>query len=260
MNIFVQTLKFIAILSLIFSYAFVSSLLALFYRKKWARTQARSKTLSLFCRWGLKVMGVSLKVKGKNYDFTKDNKLIVSNHLSYLDILVVAAITPTCFVTSEEIRQTFFLGTLCEFAGCLFVDRRTRKNLALEINEITDGLENNVNVTIFPEATSTNGDEVLRFKQPLYSAAIFAEKKIQPICLNYRSINNEYISSQNRDLIFWYDKMPFFSHLWNLLGQKNINVEVDYLEVLTTEKDKKTKYYAEKSHQLITERYIPCPV
>jgi 1-acyl-sn-glycerol-3-phosphate acyltransferase len=82
-------------------------------------------------------------------------------------------------------KNTFFLGQICKFASCLFVERRSRGNLDQEIKEITDALNYGHNVLIFPEGTSTNGDEVLRFKRPLFNAAIFSSKKVLPATLNY---------------------------------------------------------------------------
>ena len=96
------------------------------------------------------------------------NYLIVSNHLSYLDVLAMISVLNTRFVTSMEVKHAAGLGWITDQAGCLYVERRSRKNLKTEINEISKALEGGFYVVVFPEATSTNGDGVLRFKRPLF--------------------------------------------------------------------------------------------
>ncbi len=153
-------------------------------------------------------------------------KLIVSNHLSYMDILVLASRIPSSFVTSTEMKETFGLGHICILAGCVFVNRKNKKNIHQEVREITDALKSNINVIVFPEATSTNGEEVIRFRRPLFQSAIDAGQNVSPITLNYQQVNNVKVSLQNRDSVFWYGDMTFFDHFWNFLKLKRVDVRV----------------------------------
>jgi 1-acyl-sn-glycerol-3-phosphate acyltransferase len=133
-------------------------------------------------------------------------------------------------VTSTDVRDTPFLGQICKLAGCLFVDRKNRKHLKDEIQELRDALNSGLNVTVFPEATSTNGDEVLRFRRPLFESSIATGKAILPLTINYLSISGQKLSTRNRDKVCWYGDMNFFPHFLALLNEKEINVEVIFSE------------------------------
>lgn len=181
--------------------------------------------------------------------------LIVSNHLSYIDVMVISIFYPSCFVTSIEMKNTFFLGQLCEAGGCLYVERRSRMNLDREVDDITHALSSGLNVVVFPEATSTNGDEVKRFKRPLFRAAINSGANIVPISMNYKSINNEQVTTFNRDTVFWYGDMTFFSHFWEMLKAKRIDVDVVVGEEIHAKKHTDETDLAQVSHLAVSSRY-----
>jgi len=92
-------------------------------------------------------------------------------------------------------------------------------------------------VTVFPEATSTNGESVLRFRRPLYQAAVQSGCPIQPICINYRAINGFPVRKENRDDVCWYGSMDFFSHFINLLTVKCVEVDIHFLEPICSQKE-----------------------
>ena len=173
----------------------------------------------------LKLMRVKVTHSGI-IDKTK-NYYIVSNHLSYIDILVICHRMPSVFVTSMEMKKTPVLGQITDLAGCLYVERRSRENISNEIKNIIDALKNGLNVTVFPEATSTNGEQLLPFKRSLYQSAIDSGVEVLPMTLNYKSFNGEEISLKNRDLIFWYADMTFADHLYKLcLSAKSLEIDL----------------------------------
>ena len=177
------------------------------------------------------------------------NYLIVSNHLSYIDVIVFLSYFKSRFVTSKEIRNTFFLGQICELAGCLFIDRKNRRNIAQEIKTIAKNLSYGHNVTIFPEATSTDGATVYPFKKPFFKAATLSNCYVLPITINYESINNQTINNQNKNSIFWYGNMAFFPHLWNLLGYKTVSINLTVSQPLLPSQFKKYTSLAKETHQ-----------
>lgn len=188
--------------------------------------------VSIACRFALIIFGAKVIVKG-NIPSKNKNFLIVSNHLSYLDILSISSLFPTCFVTSKEMKETPFLGQLCLLGGCLFVERRSRAGLSGEVSELAEALESGLNVVIFPEATSTNGEDVIRFKRPLFQSALNAKAIVLPICLNYKTLDSENITLKNRDLLFWYGDIGFGPHALKLLLRKNIVIELNILSAFS---------------------------
>ncbi len=174
--------------------------------------------VSFYCRVGILLFGFKVT---ENYKVDKlglidRNFLIVSNHMSYMDILVICSRYPACFVTSVEMRDIPFLGHLCKLAGCVFVERRNKKNLGLEVAEITEALSSGLNVVIFPEATSTNGESVIRFKRPLFSASTDSNIPVLPMTVNYNQMDGIKVDRTNRDYVCWYGDMTFLDHLLRL--------------------------------------------
>lgn len=220
-------------------------------------TRARpylTKVIALTGKVGLKIIGIKVMPK-----FTKrnpvENFLIVSNHLSYLDVLIISSYFPSCFITSKEMKETFFLGQLCLLGGCLFVDRKNRSNIHNEVKELTSALYRGLNVAIFPEAATTNGTSVLAFRRPLFQAALDAGAKVLPICLNYKSIDAQELSLQNRDLLFWYDEMPFLGHVLKLFAQKKIVVELTVFPSFYAQECSDKIELSQKCYELISAEY-----
>lgn len=253
MKLLRQVFGFTVILSLIFIFIIQGTILTLLIRDRWKLKKILIHCNHIYAKWGLWAIGLDLQEEGEH---KKDEcYLYVSNHLSYVDVLIMAAQKPSCFVTSQEIRKVPVLGWLCETGGCLFVERRSRDNLKNEIGELTHALSIGLSVVIFPEATSTNGDEVIRFRQPLYTAAIESGRSVQPMCMNYLFLGSDEVTLKNRDLICWYGDMSFAPHLWKLLGFGSVTAELTYLQEMPTTPESQVKELSETSHKMVSETF-----
>lgn len=186
----------------------------------------------------------------------KGTFLVVSNHQSYFDIAVHTAFLNISFVTSYEIKETPFLGHIATAAGCLFVERRDRSNLPNEIKNIGTALQKGHNVIFYPEATSTNGEEILRFRKPLFQAALDTKTPLQILTTNYKTISKETFSLQNRDKICWYGDMTFAPHLFNLLQQSEIMIEIN-VDYLDSENYSDTTQLAAAAQKIVTSKFNP---
>lgn len=155
-----------------------------------------------------------------------ENYLIVANHQSYLDALVMASLSPAIFVTSVEMQNSPFVGLVAEMGASLFIERRNKDKLADEIKMVARTLEEGNHVVLFPEGTSTNGHEIKPFKVSFFSAAQQAMKKVLPVAISYEKINGENFSLNNCDQVCWYGKMDFFPHLKGLMKLQSVNVRV----------------------------------
>jgi 1-acyl-sn-glycerol-3-phosphate acyltransferase len=183
--------------------------------------------------------------------------LYVGNHLSYLDVLAISSCVPAGFVTSMEIRETPLLGLICEMAGCLFVERRNKSNLLNEVAQLSEGLRNGLNVAIFPEATSTNGSQILRFRRPLYMAAVATKTPVVPFCLNYRMIGGKPVDLRTRDSVFWYGDMSFAPHLWALCGAGGVNVDLTFLPAVPVKGDEEPGDLSQKTQIMVESVFLP---
>lgn len=194
----------------------------------------------------LKVLNV--RVTREGYLGEIKQRLIVANHLSYLDVLILFAYYPSLFVTSVEIRETFLLGRICKLAGCFFVERRKSKRSIetkeTELNDMKSKFSQGYNIFLFPEGTSSDGSGVLPFKGTFFQLAVDTGTKVQPMCLKY--------TGENRDASPWYGDMTFPDHLFKLCLQRELSAHLTILEqVEGTEK----MALAKRTHEMISEAY-----
>ena len=150
----------------------------------------------------------------------KPGSLIVANHISTIDMPLIASETETRFVTSMEVRNSPLTGLISTIAGAIFVDRKSIKTLRNDITRIAKLLKAGVNVTVFPEATSSNGSTVLPFKAALFEAARIANAPIQPVAIQYNSPST----------VGYYGDMSFIPHVLRLFIHKSIAVQVTWLQ------------------------------
>lgn len=166
--------------------------------------------------------------------------LFVVNHISWLDIPVLAADVPGSFVAKAEIRDWGFFGILARLQRTIFVKRERRSSSAEQRNAIVDHLAAGHNVILFPEGTSSAGNGVLPFKTALFSAAEAAQKAglntlIQPISLAYTDINAIPVTRAIRHKISWVGDMEFLPHLVQVMRLSEIKSTVHFHEPVRLE-------------------------
>lgn len=184
--------------------------------------------------------------------------LVVSNHLGFIDILAIASIRPNLFVTSKEMRETPVLGLITEMGGCIYVERRSRSNILKELGEMVDALKDGFRVMLYPEATSTNGEQVLPFKRTLLTAAAHAGVPILPISFNFLEINREPgFKMKYRDSVCWYGDMAFHTAIWRAFGLHSLTCEVKFLAPVATRVDEDRGIVADSLHDMVAANYTP---
>lgn len=238
------------------AYLLTSCLISIFPAPGKLRRAMRVRNTSFFSRLALALLGIRAHVAhGERLHANRGGRLIVSNHLSYVDVLIISSLVPSIFITSVELKHTFLLGTLARSSGCLFVERRKFSGLRQEINDITRVLGQGFSVVLFPEGTTSNGDCVRQFKNSLFDAAVSAGSDILPLCLRYTKINGESVTAGNRDAVFYYGGMAFFKHLPRLVSQKSIDVNVIPLKTIAAHADVSRKELAARAHDAISTAY-----
>jgi 1-acyl-sn-glycerol-3-phosphate acyltransferase len=140
---------------------------------------------SLKQRWShqiLKILSVRLDAQSTNDPL---GSLIVSNHVSWLDIFAINAFRPASFISKSEVRQWPFIGWLAERNGTVFLLRGSRGH-ARRVNAEIDALLNaGKDVAIFPEGTTSDGTRLLSFHAALLQPAIETGRPILPLSLSY---------------------------------------------------------------------------
>ncbi len=255
-------LKSIAIFLLLTLYALAALGIMALPAGRSRRLARLTGNVMFFARLGLRVLGIrvhSRRLKRKGARQRRANHLIIANHLSYADILVVASLMPSVFITSVELKQTFPLGLFAWLGGCLFVERRSRAGLTREIEEIEKVLARGTSVVLFPEGTTSNGDTVRPFKNSLFTAAVTTGASLLPVCIRYRAANGHPVVPANRDSLYYYGNTTFFQHLPRFLALRSIDVECVILRPIATHQHLSRKDLATKAHQVISAAYHERP-
>ena len=146
----------------------------------------RSARLSLRRRWArgmLHAIGLELHVEG---EAIAPGALIVANHVSWLDVLVLASRAPAVFVAKSEVRCWPAIGWLAERGETLFLRRASGRSLLQVKNRIAGLLLEGRSAVIFPEGTTSDGAGVLPFRSGLLQAAVDGGRPVQPIAIAYR--------------------------------------------------------------------------
>ena len=194
----------------------------------------RDRILRFTARLFLVICGVQVVRKGRQS--TGRPLMVVSNHVSYMDIPVLCSQATVRFTPKSEIRDWPFFGWLCDVHGAVFVERKRGKVKKVG-NDISTALATGEAVCLFPEASTGNGIRLLPFKSSFFS---LAEQEIdgrrlliQPVAVAYKRIHNLPIGVNQWPDVAWYGDMDLVPHLWNLLKLAPITVHLIYLEPVT---------------------------
>lgn len=152
--------------------------------------------------------------------------LLVSNHLSYLDIPVLSSAVDVRFVPKKEIARWPVINFLCKIQDVVYVDRSPGK-IGEGNQAIADMLARGEVVALFPEATTGDGKHLLPFKPAFFEAAQGA--LVQPVAIAYRRIRGLPIDYGQWPFVAWYGDMSLLPHLWQLLSLGKIEVELMFL-------------------------------
>jgi 1-acyl-sn-glycerol-3-phosphate acyltransferase len=208
-------------------FIFVVSLLLLgatfFFLSPWRGRSADQFRLKIFSRWARDILK-TLKIRVyenvfEEFKGDKTPRVIVSNHVSYLDIPVIASLGPTLFLAKREVSQWPLMGQIGKSLGMLFVDRARLASRAQSIRDIQSQVQQGFSVTIFPEGTtSETGPQLGRvpFHSGAFRVAREAGVPVEVIYLEYSDL----------EACVWVGKDSFVRHLWQFLGVKAVSVKV----------------------------------
>jgi 1-acyl-sn-glycerol-3-phosphate acyltransferase len=178
----------------------------------------QAEWLHYSCRRCLAALDIKVAVQGS----MPQNGLIVSNHLSYLDILCYSSVAPCIFVSKSEVRQWPVFGRLATNGGTIYIDRESKADARHVAKLMEDTLRSGVRVVLFPEGTSSDGSTVLRFHAPLFESAVRAGVTITPAALLYEMSGGD----PSKDVCYWGD-MTFGSHFLKLLSKGDIKANIN---------------------------------
>jgi 1-acyl-sn-glycerol-3-phosphate acyltransferase len=203
---------------------------------------ARAAWLSRSSRRHLKIFGYSATVAGE----IPRSGLLISNHLSYFDILAISATTPAVFVSKAEVRRWPLFGWFAAIAGTVFVERERRTHVGAVNREIETALAAGALVVIFPEGTSSNDQTILPFHTSLLEPAARGGHEISVGWIHYELDDGD----AGNEVCYWGDH-SFFPHLVNLMGKRRIRATLRFKKFQRTTDDRKE--LAQQLHAAVEE-------
>jgi len=136
----------------------------------------------------LQVLGIQLQLRG--VPPAAGPMLLVANHISWLDILVLHATRHCRFVSKADVRHWPLIGTLASGAGTLYIERESRRDAMRVVHHMAESLRAGEILAVFPEGTTSDGRHLLPFHGNLIQAAISAEAPVQPVALSFLGVES----------------------------------------------------------------------
>ncbi len=199
-----------------------------------------------FVAW---IMGMHIEVKGEP---PEPPFFLVSNHLSYVDIIPFWSTLPCTFIAKNEIQGWPFFGFAAKSLGVLFIDRENSRDIPRVNALISSVINDEQGIVLFPEGTSTKGAEVVDFKPPLLHFPSVSGSPVSYASISYRTDDPE---KPAHEYVCWWGGMSFFDHLYELLKIRSFKASVVFGDKTITSDDRKK--LARSLHQEVKNNFRP---
>lgn len=175
---------------------------------------------TLWARCVLFATGVELCVEGPP---PRMRCVVAANHLSYMDIAVLAHLFPGRFVAKQEIAGWPVFGLLSRSVATLFIERGRRRDVVRVGREMRATLEAGLSVLLFPEGGTSRGESVQRFHSALFESASAEGLPCLPVAVSYSTAQADPPAGA---VVCWWGGAPLPGHLWRCLGLERIRARV----------------------------------
>ena len=206
---------------------------------------------TLWARASLAALGIELDVEGRP---PPGQYVVVSNHPSYLDILVLASLFPGRFVAKSEIAGWPLFGVLARSVATIFIERGRSRDVVRAAERMRRSLAAGLGVTVFPEGGATRGAEVERFHPALFESAARLGLGCLPVALSYSTPGEPWAPAYT---VCWWGGMPLLPHLGRFLRLRRVCARVRWAAAPLTGSDRKR--LAERSRVAVERVFDPVP-
>lgn len=199
-------------------------------------------------RWSkklLEICGVRVTLHGSNPPDSAHHSLIVSNHVSWLDIFVINSLYPCRFVAKSDIRDWPLIGWLCAKSGTIFIARGRQRDVRRIYENLVESLQRGERIAFFPEGTTAPQGTMLPFHANLFEAAIEAVVPVQPCAIRY--VDGLGRLHHAADFV---DEMSFMQSISAILKSRGMTAELTFLPQIAV-KDAHRRELAAQSHDAI---------
>ena len=209
----------------------------------------RQLVFGAWTRSFVRISGMNIEVIGKP---PRPPFFLVSNHLSYLDMAALRATVNGIFVAKSEINDWFLAGRIVRDLGMIFINRDNRRDIPRAGVEIINRLEAGEGVIVFPEGTSTKGEEVRPFNSSFLEFAARSDIPVSYVAISYRTPPGELPAST---IACWWDDTSFFAHMWRLFKVSSYTAILNFGEEPVVNTDRKA--LAAELREKVAARFIP---
>jgi lyso-ornithine lipid O-acyltransferase len=214
----------------LFLIAFLDFFFRLWLCGKASSLHARASWMQSWARRFLGILNGKVSIQGT----PPARGMLVSNHLSYVDVLVFGSLQPLVLVSKSEVRSWPVIGPLTRCAGTLYIRRQSKSDVGRLADDMVAVVNAGVVVTLFLEGTSSDGSTVLPFRSSLLGPVEAHHWPVTPAWIHYRMEQG----SVADEICYWRD-MTFFPHLLNLLSKDGFEAFVSFGSPLNCEMDRK---------------------
>jgi 1-acyl-sn-glycerol-3-phosphate acyltransferase len=219
-------------------------------RRPFVAEPSRPVDAARFSRWWslgvLRLLGLRVKVHGP---IPPQPFFLVTNHLGYLDIAVIASQVPCTFVSKSEVAGWPVFGTLASLAGTLYVDRKSKRDAGRVSRLIPDHFAAGGSLALFAEGTSTAGYEVAPFRSPMLEYPAASRFPVHCAALKYRA--PEGFPPAATTMCWWGDAV-FLPHFLNLFRMPGMDADIAFARDPVSGADRKA--LAALLHECVGER------
>lgn len=244
---FFGTILFIIRFFFFFIWLFVVGSIACYYfyfSKGWHSVKILSHLARLWTRGEALIFGLKIKIHGNAKGHTG---LIVSNHVSYMDIFLLGSVFPLRYAPKDDIRTWPILGWALGLSKPIWINRSSKHSATKVLHDFKNTIANGINLITFPEGTTSSGKtDLLPFKSTTFEAAISGGFSVYPVILKYED-----------DSIAWYgDGDPLLIHAWKVLSKRRINADLYILDPIVPEKNANRKDFCSLVYQEMNDCFI----
>jgi 1-acyl-sn-glycerol-3-phosphate acyltransferase len=197
----------------------------IYFRFPKLNSQQREARVQVWATQLLRIWDIELEVRGK--PVLLGPALLVCNHISWLDIVVIHATRHCRFVSKSELREWPLIGTLATGAGTLYIERENRKDAVRMVKEMARALIEGDVLAVFPEGTTGDGFDMLPFHANLIQSAIDANAPVQPLALQFVDAQTNEISLAARFI----GDDTLVGSIWSTLNASNLKAVVNFGEI-----------------------------
>lgn len=187
----------------------------------------------------------------------KDKTIYISNHSSYLDIIILGSVLDALFVAKSEIADWPLINKVVKLGKTIFINRRKFLRTKKQIEILNIKLSQGYNIILFPEGTSNDGTKVLPFKSSLFAIKEQENKKdhyFQPISITYTGLDGMPLNRMFKPFFAWYGNMDLVPHAWKLLGIGNCEIILDFHQPIEFPKFQTRKDICSACHKIISDQ------